>query len=99
MWLLPTRERPQKLRTCIESAVAAQTTTPCRVLIDNSDPTLEEYKKLELPKDWEIYVVPNSPEEPIVCVGKSIRTWIKENKAYCDNCSWIGFFNDDHKFI
>lgn len=99
MWLLPSLGRPQMLKECIATAIEAKTTTPCRILIDKSDTTIDEYRKLELPKDWEIYLVPDSNDEPIVCVGKSIRTWIKENKTYCDNCHWIGFFNDDHRFI
>lgn len=98
MWLLPSRGRPQKLKECLDSAVAMGMFTPGRVLIDESDPTKDEYLKLQLPKDWEFYIVPKSLEESIVCVGKSIRMWIKDNQTFCDNCTWIGLFSDDNKF-
>lgn len=99
MWLLPSKGRPLMLAQCLESALKAGMTTPGRILLDSSDPTIDEYKNLQLPRDWELYIVKDSPEEPIPCVGKSIRSWIKENKDYCDNCLWIGWFNDDHSFV
>lgn len=95
MWLLPSKGRPELCKRWLDSCVAMKMSTPGVIILDESDKTICDYQKLDLPKDWTLYIVGDSPNEPNVSMAKSIRVWMKENQDFVDSCKWLGFQNDD----
>lgn len=94
MWLLPTLDRVPKLKTFLKSAVAAQTSTPGLVLVDENDYLKNEleYRSLSensFPEEWQLRVTKS------VSMGGKVRDVWDSIK----DCKWVGLLNDDHYIV
>lgn len=91
MWLLPTLNRPEKLRQFCRAARLTGTRTPGLLLVDKSDYLANErtYLDLEehdLPDGWKIHITDS------VSMGDKIR----ERWDFYSDAKWVGILNDDH---
>lgn len=87
MWLLPTLNRSKLVQEFIESYKESESTTPVMLLVDESDPDLENYKTLNLPEKFTLKLTKS------VTMGDKIReVWDEILK-----CEWVGILNDDHR--
>lgn len=85
MWFLPTRRRIKLLTQCIESLKACNISTPGRILVqDDEFKELEnEYRAIELPKDWEYQLTKSEG------MGDKIREFRWQDYE------WVGWLVDD----
>jgi hypothetical protein len=91
MWLLPTLNRLEKLDAFLKSAIAAQTTTPGLILIDQKDWDINEkgYLALTLPPGWSFLIT------QAVSMGDKCReAWVGLTAR-----KWVGILNDDHFIV
>ena len=56
MWLLASRGRPSNYQRFINSWIKTNASTPVYVRLDECDPTIDEYKKINHPKEFEIII-------------------------------------------
>jgi hypothetical protein len=56
MWLLASRGRPQSLKRFIDAYNKTKASSPIYVRLDTCDLTLEEYKKLNFPKTFNVVI-------------------------------------------
>lgn len=91
MWLQPTLNRVEKLKNFIESAIAAETTTPGLLLIDHQDWAFNEkaYKELPLIPGWQFRLTKG------VTMGEKVREVWHE----VEHRNWVGILNDDHHIV
>lgn len=91
MWLQPTLNRVEKLRKFIESALAADTTTPGLILVDEEDWRANEaaYKSLPEIPGWSFRIT------KAVSMGDKIREVFSE----ISQRNWVGILNDDHHIV
>lgn len=90
MWLVPSLNRPAKLREFLKSVIQAETTTPGLILIDATDydKNNSAYLDLPMPEGWSIYLTGAH-----VSMGDKIRT------CFNPSWEWVGVLNDDHYVI
>src|SRR4026208_611825 len=91
MWLLPTLNRLEKLKVFLDSALAAETTTPGLILVDENDWKVNQhgYESLILPHAWIFRVLKG------VSMGdKSRQSW-----PQLEGRKWVGILNDDHVVV
>ncbi len=93
MWLLPTLDRIEKLRHCLTTAKAAETTTPCLIMVDKNDWLKNEAGYLEL-KD----LFPNADWDYRVTEAVSFGGKVRECWEEVKDCEWVGVLNDDFHF-
>lgn len=86
-WLLPTLNRPGELVEFFKSYLEAETSTPVWVLVDNTDPKLDEYRTIALPKDCQMIFT-----EAITMGDKVREVW-----GRIKDMAWVGILNDDHR--
>lgn len=91
MWLQPTLNRVEKLRNFIDSAIAAETTTPGLILIDETDWAANEllYNKLPTISGWQYRIT------KAVSMGDKVREVWNDIK----HRNWVGILNDDHHIV
>lgn len=92
MWLLPTLNRTEKLKTFLKSALDMETTCPGRILIDQNDFTQHQKEYVELnneflPNGWALEIT------QAVTMGDKCREYIPKLKP---ETTWVGLLNDDH---
>lgn len=73
MWILPTRLRPHNLARFFKVYAETQATQSGVVYVDDDDRTLDAYRKVALPWNWNMVVSPR------IGLGPTI------NKAFTDN--------------
>lgn len=88
MWLLPSRQRPEKLTTFLESAIKTKTSTPGLLLIQHQDyeDNQEKYEALVLPSGWRVHQTFSD-----TLGGKLNEYW----ESHQFHHKWIGVLNDD----
>jgi hypothetical protein len=87
MWHIPTRGRPERLRSLIAAMKAHGSVEPAVVWTNFDDSSYDEYMKIELPQGWHFYQM----EEGVRgCAAKLRRAF-----ELHPNDSWYGFMADD----
>jgi hypothetical protein len=94
MFLLPTLNRIDKLKSFLKSAVTAGTTEPCLILVDSNDylANTEAYIEVETnwaPREWKLKIT------DAVSMGDKIR----EVFPLIENKEWVGILNDDFEVV
>lgn len=91
MWLQPTLNRVEKLGNFIQSALAAETSTPGLILVDKEDfhRNEESYGKLPKIPGWNFYITET------VSMGDKVREVWPEITGN----NWVGILNDDHHIV
>jgi len=56
MWLLASRGRPQNFQRFVDSWIKTNASTPVYVRLDTCDPSLNEYNKIIMPKEFVIVI-------------------------------------------
>ncbi len=84
-WFLPTYRRPKECAAVIRCIMAVGCSTPGVVIVNGLD-DVEEYKKIKLPKDWQMIFLPQN----IGCCGA--MNWAFRNYP---NESFYGLLCDD----
>lgn len=87
-WLLPTLGRPKLLKEFLDAYVATKSSTDIWILVDEKDPSLNEYRAVELPKGCTIIDTGSA-----VTMGDKVRH-VFDSVASLD---WVGILNDDHR--
>jgi hypothetical protein len=82
MWILPTRSRPQNLQRAIENYPDA----PITVVFTEGDPLEEEYGKLKIPPDWDVFLAAKDSTVPSLMN----QVYMAHKKEPC-----YGFIGDD----
>lgn len=93
MWILPTLNRIEKLKTMLKSAVEMETSTPAIIAIDTEDYLANQSAYLELekgyaPENWKIHVTS----------ARSMGGKVRELFSRVKDQKWIGLLNDDFEF-
>lgn len=96
VWLLPSWKRPHKIEEFIRQAAIAGMSTPCVVLLDDDDPSKDEYLKIKLPHDWQFFMSKVTNEDRVNCIGRKIRDWTRQRPEFFKNAEWIGFLTDNY---
>ncbi len=91
MWLLPTLNRLAKLEVFLKTAIAAETSTPGLILVDENDylANLDKYEGLSLPLGWAYRTTR----------GISMGDKCREVWPTLGDRKWVGILNDDHHII
>lgn len=92
LYIVPSRGRPGKVRDLISSWVATRSVADLLIVVDNDDPTADEYRMLEensqgLP--WLHFVYGER-----LRLGPTLNKWAL---GYCVAYHNIGFMGDDHR--
>jgi hypothetical protein len=56
MWLLASRGRPLNFSRFVDAWIATKSSTPVYVRLDDCDPTIELYKKIDVPKEFQVVI-------------------------------------------
>ena len=51
MWIIPTRSRPEKVKSVLEDWVRLECSEPLAIVVDSNDPRVQEYFDLKLPQN------------------------------------------------
>jgi len=60
MWILASRGRPQNFQRFIDHWFLTKSSTPIYVRLDECDSTIEEYKKINVPKEFNVIIGPRA---------------------------------------
>ena len=61
MWIMPSRKRPNNVRRFFEKYRETKGSTPGVIVIDDTDPQIEDYKSLDYPEGWSLEIYPECP--------------------------------------
>lgn len=87
-WLLPTLNRPSLLKEFIKAYNETHSTTDVWVLVDETDPSYQAYRDLEMPKT---FLLVNTGKA--VTMGDKVRHVWRSVSSF----DWVGILNDDHR--
>lgn len=87
-WLLPSLNRPNLVKEFIRAYNDTNSTTDVWLLVDDKDPSYQDYRALELPKN---FLLVNTGDD--ITMGDKVRHVFKSISSF----DWIGILNDDHK--
>lgn len=87
LWLLPSLGRAQLLNGFFGAYYETESSTPGLILVDETDPKLEEYKNLKYPIGWELVIT------KAITMGDKVR----EIWPRIIDKDWVGILNDDHR--
>ncbi len=85
MFILPSRGRPHNLRRFLNAALDTDQQARTLVYLDEDDPTLGEYRKIDYPHWWIVHV-----GQPVGLGG--VYKWVFETFP---NLDYYGFLGDD----
>ncbi|HEU0117487.1 MAG TPA: hypothetical protein VFR09_02535, partial [Alphaproteobacteria bacterium] len=86
MWILPSRMRPASILRFIDAWYKTGASTKLLLLVDADDPTLADYKRIELPPTWSLEVVTER---------RTLIQLYNDTFAKYPNEAWYGGISDD----
>lgn len=92
IWLLPTRQRIEKLQAALDSMIATGISTPGLILVQAQElaESVLHYSRLRLPPNWEVVGVAGDG-----AMGKSQEAF---ETGLCGDAEWVGLLQDDFAF-
>lgn len=96
LYLLPTYGRPRNLKRFFDRYHITRAVLPGVVILADEDPCIPDYYEVELPLGWSFYVQHKTEQEPVRCLGGSLRGWTAAHEGLVSKCEWIGLLTDDH---
>ena len=85
MWILASRGRPQNIQRFINSWKETQASSTVYLRLDECDPCISEYKKIEYPQEFHVVISSRAR------LGQAMNEMLKNNP----NEPWYGLLADD----